>query len=103
MEDSFDSPEAHQLFQAITSLKTLEDTKKFIRDLCTITEIKSMIERLEIARRVRNKEPYRMISEKTGCSSATITRVAHWVHYGEKGYINTLETLEKKGFLIQES
>jgi len=101
MENSFDSPEAHQLFQAILSLETVEETKKFVRDLCTLAEIKSMIERLEIARRVRKKQPYRVISEELGCSSATITRVAHWFNHGEQGYKNVLDTLDTKSHLIQ--
>jgi len=78
--------EAKELFTAISSLVTPEDCKKFFRDLCTLSEIKGMIERFQVAKRVLNEESYRSISEATGASTTTVTRVAHWFHHGMGGY-----------------
>lgn len=86
MEDILNTPEANQLFHALVGIQNTQDMKNVMRDLCTISELKSMIERLEVARRVNAGETYRHIAEETGVSSATITRVAHWLKYGNRGY-----------------
>ena len=91
MEDILQKPEADTFFKALLNLGNEEECKNFMRDICTISELKSMIERLEIARRVREGESYRSISENTGGSSATITRVAHWLKYGNGGYEKALQ------------
>ena len=74
------------LFNAITKLDSVEDTALFFRDLCTLTELEAMAERWEVARLVALKVPYREISRRTGASTATVTRIAHWVRHGEGGY-----------------
>lgn len=75
-----------ELFQAISSLKTPGECQKFLRDVCTLTELKSMSERLQVAKLVQKGVSYREISKKTGSSTATITRVAHWMKHGTGGY-----------------
>lgn len=74
------------LFDAIVCLKDSDECAKFLRDLCTLAELQAMAERWEVARMLADEVPYRQISEQTGCSTATITRIAHWLHHGEGGY-----------------
>jgi len=86
MEKEFLTSEAKKLFKAILLLKTEDECRNFLRDLCTFSELKAMIERFQVAEKVVNKETYRNISKETGVSSATVTRVAHWLHHGMGGY-----------------
>ena len=58
----------------------------FLRDLCTLTELDAMGQRLQVARLVDEGVPYQEISRRTGASTATVTRVAQWLHHGEGGY-----------------
>ncbi len=62
-----------------------------MRDLATISELKSMAERWEVARMIDKGISYREISKKTGVSTATITRVALWFNHGEGGYKKMME------------
>ena len=87
MERELDKNEAlWSLFAAITRLENARDCGRFFRDLCTLAELKALAERWEVARLVAEGLPYRQISRQTGASTATITRVAHWVNHGEGGY-----------------
>lgn len=78
--------EMSELFKAIASLQTEKECKSFFRDLCTLAELKAMSERWQVAKQVNQKVSYRNIAKKTGSSTATITRVAHWLHHGTGGY-----------------
>ncbi len=78
------------LFGAITAIESVEQCSRFFRDLCTLTELQAVAERWEVARLVTQKVPYREISRRTGVSTATVTRVAHWVRFGEGGYRSVL-------------
>lgn len=82
-----------ELFSAITALKTEAECKKFFRDLCTLSELKDMSERWQVAKSVQKGISYREISKKTGASTATVTRVAHWLHHGMGGYELMLQRL----------
>lgn len=86
METIMKNKEMKELFQAITALETPEECKKFMRDLCSLNELKSMAERWQVAKLINKNIPYREIAKKTGSSTATITRVAHWLHHGTGGY-----------------
>ncbi|MBI4447272.1 MAG: hypothetical protein HY645_15375 [Acidobacteria bacterium] len=81
------------LFEAITALRDCEECARFFRDLCTLAELQAMAERWEVASMLARELPYRRISELTGASTATVTRVAHWVNHGEGGYRMILERL----------
>lgn len=94
MEEKFGTSEAKDLFEGILFLQTAEECRDFFRDLCTFSELKAMIERLQVAKRVNNGETYRTISKETGASSATVTRVAHWLHHGTGGYRLMLERMK---------
>lgn len=93
MENSLKTKRVKDLYKAIVELKTVDETQKFLRDLCTLSELQAMAERWEVAQQVEKNVPYREIAEKTGSSTATITRVAHWVHHGEGGYALMLHRL----------
>lgn len=82
----FPNEGSKDLFRALLALETVEDCENFFRDLCTIQELKAITERWEIAKLVSQNVPYRVIGQKTGASSTTIARVAHWVNYGKGGY-----------------
>ncbi len=75
-----------EIYQAILKLENINECKKFFRDLCTISELNSMAERFSVVKMINQNIPYREISKKTGSSTATITRVAHWLHHGKGGY-----------------
>lgn len=84
------------LLEAIARLRDREECARFFRDLCTLTELEAIAERWEVARLLAQEIPYRKISEVTGASTATITRVAHWVHHGEGGYRMMLERIKNE-------
>ena len=88
--------ESQELFNAILKLKNIEECQMFFRDLCTLKELSDMAERLRVAKKVSNNIPYRKIAEETGSSTATITRVAHWLNHGMGGYLLVLERLKQK-------
>lgn len=82
-----------EVYEAVLKLETVDECKKFFRDLCTISELNSMAERFAVVKMVDQKIPYREICKKTGSSTATITRVAHWFHHGKGGYKLILERI----------
>ena len=84
-----------ELFDAIQSLETREETESFFRDLCTLSELEAMAHRWEVARLVDQGLPYLEIAERTGASTATVTRVAHWLHHGEGGYRLALDRAKR--------
>ena len=84
------------LFDAILCLKDREECYRFFEDLCTINEIKSLAQRLEVAMMLREKRTYHEIAEKTGASTATISRVNRALTYGAEGYDKVLSRLMKK-------
>ncbi len=80
---------AHRFEELVTALTAVRDPgtmAAFLRDLCTTAEIDAMGQRLQVARLVDESLPYAEISKRTGASTATVTRVAHWLHHGEGGY-----------------
>ena len=80
-----------KLCEAILSIKTKEECKKFLYDLCTPTEIEEISSRWLIARLLNTKKSYREISSETGISTTTIGRVARFIKYGNNGYKTILE------------
>lgn len=82
-----------QLFDAILCLKNQEECYSFFEDLCTVNELLSLSQRFEVASMLRNKNTYLEIAEKTGASTATISRVNRALNYGNDGYDMILERL----------
>lgn len=93
MEPELNQKSMKELFKAISVLKNEEECKNFLRDLCTFAELKAMSERFQVVREVNKGTSYREICKKTGSSTATITRVAHWLHHGMGGYNLMLQRL----------
>lgn len=84
------------LFKAILSLKTEDECYAFFEDLCTVSELREMAKRLTAARMLNNNYIYSDISEKTGLSTATISRVNRCLKYGNDGYAEILRRLDRK-------
>ena len=80
-----------ELFDAILSLETRQELESFLRDLCTLSELEAMAHRWEVARLLDRGLPYVEIAERTGGSTTTVTRVAHWLRHGEGGYRTALD------------
>lgn len=74
------------LFEAILTLKDKEECFIFFEDVCTVNELLSLSQRYEVARMLREKRTYLEIAEKTGASTATISRVNRSLNYGNDGY-----------------
>lgn len=83
-----------KLFEAILSLENIEECYSFFEDVCTISEVKAMGQRLEVARMLKDKKTYQEISQKTKASTATISRVNRCLNYGADGYRLVLDRIE---------
>ena len=84
------------LLSCILSLKDLDECYEFFEDLCTVPEIKSMARRLVVAKMLTEKCKYEDIVEKTGASTATISRVNRSLCYGNGGYDKVFARCERK-------
>jgi len=78
--------EMRSLCDALLTLESRAELERFLRDLCTLAELEAMAHRWEVARLVDKGLPYLEIAQKTGASTTTVTRVAHWLRHGEGGY-----------------
>ena len=86
-----------KLFEAILLLKDADECYNFFEDVCTVSEMKAMAQRLEVAKMLKARRTYTDISEITGASTATISRVNRCLNYGADGYRTILDRLEGKG------
>ena len=84
-----------QLFEAILKLETVEECYHLFDDLCTVGEVQSLAQRLEVARMLRDGKTYSHIETETGASTATISRVKRCLNYGADGYTLVLDRLER--------
>lgn len=85
-----------QLFKAILTLKSIDECYRFFEDVCTVSEIKALAQRLEVARMLEEGNTYGKIADDTGASTATISRVKKSLNYGADGYKLVLERLKKE-------
>ena len=88
------------LFDAILSLENREECYTFFEDVCTVNELLSLSQGFEVAKMLREHRTYLDIAEKTGASTATISRVNRSLNYGNDGYDRVFERL---GMLEKES
>ena len=86
-----------EMYQAILTLQTMEECKKFFDDLCTVTELQAMEQRFQVAVLLHEGNIYNDILEKTGASSATISRVNRSLQYGADGYAVVFDRMGIKG------
>ena len=84
------------LFDAILCLENREECYRFFEDLCTVNELLSLSQRFEVASMLKDHKTYLEIAEKTGASTATISRVNRSLTYGNDGYELVFERLEQK-------
>ena len=85
-----------KLYQAILQLKDPQECYDFFQDLCTVSELRSMEQRYEVATLLNNGLIYNDILERTGASSATISRVNRSLIYGAGGYESVLEKMREQ-------
>lgn len=85
-----------ELYSAILKLQTVEECYDFFTDLCTFSELKAMEQRFELAKLLNDGLIYNDILEKTGASSATISRVNRSLIYGNGGYESVLEKMKER-------
>ncbi|MCS7007289.1 MAG: YerC/YecD family TrpR-related protein [Thermoleophilia bacterium] len=78
--------ETIDLLETVRSLETTEELARFLRDLCTLGELEAMTHRWQVAKLVDEGLPYHEVARRTGASTTTVTRVAHWLRRGEGGY-----------------
>lgn len=86
MSDKWKNKHIDDLFEAILLLGDIRECYMFFEDLCTVSELHLMAQRLEVARLLGEGLPYREISKRTKASAATISRVSKCLHYGADGY-----------------
>lgn len=86
MEKNLKSISNDHLFDAILCLQTREECYKFFEDVCTLKELNAISQRFEVAKMLREKKTYLDIAEKTGASTATISRVNRSLNYGNDAY-----------------
>lgn len=97
MNDKLRDMKMDELFQAIISLQNIEECYDFFEDLCTITELRAMEQRFQVAKMLDQGQIYSTIVQETGASTATISRVNKCLTYGTDGYKRALERMKKNG------
>ena len=90
----FKSSDMDELFRAVLSLKNEEECYRFFEDICTINELKSIAQRLQVAKMLYEKKTYNEIEEVTKASTATISRINKFLIYGSDGYKLVLDRLK---------
>ena len=89
------TPAVDHLFEAILCLETKEECYSFFEDLCTVNELLSLSQRYEVASMLKDRKTYLEIAEKTGASTATISRVNRSLNYGTDGYELVFQRMEE--------
>jgi TrpR-related protein YerC/YecD len=92
--DDWRTTDTDELIDAVLRLDTPDGAARFLRDLCTLGELRDLAQRWAVVRRLDAGEHYAAISRETGASTATITRIASWLNHGEGGYREALGRLE---------
>ena len=88
-------PRNLDMYKAILTLNTVEEAMAFFDDLCTVTEIQAMEQRYQVASYLEDGLIYNDILERTGASSATISRVNRSLNYGNDGYEMVFARMKK--------
>ncbi|WP_099187231.1 YerC/YecD family TrpR-related protein [Tepidibacter mesophilus] len=84
------------LFEVILKINTIDECYMFFEDICTVKELKSLSQRLQVAKMLKDNKTYTEIEENTGASTATISRVSRCLNYGANGYNIMLDRMDKK-------
>ena len=102
MADQWRTPETDALVDVILRLDDRDDAERFLRDLCTLGELRDMAQRWAVVRLLDEGLHYAEISKRTGASTATITRIASWLNHGEDGYRRALARLKDGASTMRE-
>jgi TrpR-related protein YerC/YecD len=97
VNDDWRTQDLADLCTALCSLRDEAEMAAFLRDVCTVNELQALGHRLAAARLVDAGVPYTEIARRVGCSTTTVTRVAHWLRHGEGGYGLVLERTGARG------
>lgn len=95
MNNKINDENMDNLFKAVLKLNSVEECYDFFTDLCTVSELRAMSQRLEVALMLDKKSIYADIAAKTGASTATISRVNRCLQYGTSGYGTILKRLKE--------
>jgi len=95
--DDWRSADVEALFDALLDLESRDEASAFLRDLCTLGEIRDLAQRWTVVRLLDAGLHYSEISRRTGASTATITRIASWLNHGEGGYRLLLDRARRDG------
>lgn len=95
MSKFWDKPDSDTLYRAIVAIQTEDECRRFLQDLCTVSELKALEQRIDVAMLLDQGLIYSEILEKTGASSATISRVNRCLHYGAEGYSTIIPRLKE--------
>ena len=98
MNEKIKTDAVDYLFEAILCLETTDECYSFFADLCTVNELLSLSQRFEVAAMLKEKKTYLGIAEKTGASTATISRVNRSLNYGNDGYELVLGRMEPREY-----
>lgn len=85
-----------ELAAAVKSLRTADDVKRFLRDLCTLPELEALAHRWQTVQLLEQGVPYLEIAERVPTSTATVTRVAQWLRHGTGGYRIALQRASRR-------
>ncbi len=96
MESKMKDLNVEFLFQAVLKLESMEECYKFFGDLCTINELRSISQRLTVAKMLDDRKVYSDIVAQTGASTATISRVNRSLNYGNDGYRIVFDRMDNK-------
>lgn len=92
-DSKYHSKQLDEFFEAVLMLEDKDQCYKFFEDVCTVRELNSISQRLEVAKLLKIRKTYNEIERETGASTATISRVNRSLHYGADGYELVLERL----------
>ena len=95
--ESWRTEQTESLFDALLHLESRDEAASFLRDLCTLGELHDLANRWAVVRLLDQGLHYAEVSERTGASTATITRIAQWLKHGEGGYRLLLERTRPGG------
>ena len=96
-ESKFKKDDIDELFEAVLTLRDIEDCYRFFEDICTINEIHAIAQRLQVAKLLSEKKTYSEIEAITNASTATISRVNRSLNYGNDGYDMVFSRMAKSG------
>ncbi len=96
MSKDIKSQDLDYLFQAVMSLKDTKECYDFFEDICTVNELHALAQRLHVAKMLREQNTYLEIAERTGASTATISRVNRSLNYGNDGYDMVFARIQDK-------